>query len=223
MRPSRRSPSYIIRNQYSYCFRMIIPKDLQPFFRIKELRYSLNTGYLGIAKSKARLIAGLTQQTFREMREIVKMGDLTDEKIQEMVNRFFRGFLDLFEDLRVEMGGDSQKMDNVDHLVKIFHRVCRRSQDQLQECNYRGMKGFVDPMLKNEGIEVKEGTPLFNKISREYLKAMIKFGQIDENQHKGNYSDDVQTIFQFSFTDIVFRIETCVLLSFFFWMIKPTR
>jgi len=97
MKPSRRSPSYIIRNPYSYCFRMIIPKDLQPFFRKKEMRYSLNTGYLGIAKSKARLLAGQTQQAFREIREIINMGDLTDEQIQEMVNGFFRGFLDLFE------------------------------------------------------------------------------------------------------------------------------
>jgi len=102
------------------------------------------------------------------------------------------------ENLRVEMGGNSQKMDNVDCLVKISHRVCRRSQEQLTEYNYHGMKGFVDPMLKNKGIEVEEGTPLFNKISREYLKAMIKFGQIDENRHNGIYSDDVRVSFPLS-------------------------
>jgi len=40
------SPSYLVRNHYSYCFRMNVPMDLQPFIGKKELRYSLKTGYL---------------------------------------------------------------------------------------------------------------------------------------------------------------------------------
>jgi len=80
---------------------MIIPKDLQPFFRKKELRYSLKTGSLGIAKSKARLLAGQTQQAFREIREMIAMSDLTEEQIQEIVNQFFRVMIDSFENLRV--------------------------------------------------------------------------------------------------------------------------
>ena len=49
-----KSPSYLIRNPYTYCFRMNVPKDLQPYIGKKELRYSLRTGYLGVAKQKAR-------------------------------------------------------------------------------------------------------------------------------------------------------------------------
>ena len=47
------SPSFLIRNRYSYCFRMNVPIDLRPMIGKKEFRYSLKTGYLSEAKSKA--------------------------------------------------------------------------------------------------------------------------------------------------------------------------
>ena len=63
------SSSYLFRNKYSYCFRIRVPQDLQPLIKKKELRYSLRKGYLGLAKSRARLFAGLFQQLFRKLGE----------------------------------------------------------------------------------------------------------------------------------------------------------
>ncbi len=51
MKSLSHSPSYIIRNPYGYCFRMMVPIDLRTIVGKKELRYSLKTGYLGVAKS----------------------------------------------------------------------------------------------------------------------------------------------------------------------------
>ena len=64
-----RSPSYLVRNPYSYCFRMFVPKDLQRYLGRKELRYSLKTGYLAIAKYKARFMAGQVQRVFKFLRK----------------------------------------------------------------------------------------------------------------------------------------------------------
>ena len=63
------SPSYLVRNPYTYCFRMKVPKDLQSYIGEKELRYSSRTGYLAIAKNKARLLAGQVQKIFRLLRK----------------------------------------------------------------------------------------------------------------------------------------------------------
>ena len=63
------SPSYLVRNTYSYCFRMVVPSDLTGFVGKKELRYSLKTGYIGIAKTKARILAGQVQLLFRLLRK----------------------------------------------------------------------------------------------------------------------------------------------------------
>jgi len=87
MKQINRSPSYLVRNSYSYCFRMIIPQDLKPYFGKKELRYTLKTGYIGEAKIKARFFAGQIQLIFRLLREgNFMMGKLSEDQIQEMVN-----------------------------------------------------------------------------------------------------------------------------------------
>ncbi len=40
------SSSYIFRNDYSFCFRLVVPKDLRELFGKTEFRYSLRTGRL---------------------------------------------------------------------------------------------------------------------------------------------------------------------------------
>jgi hypothetical protein len=52
MKPITGSPSYLIRNPYSYCFRMKVPKDLQGIVGKKEIRYSLHTGYVSATQSQ---------------------------------------------------------------------------------------------------------------------------------------------------------------------------
>jgi len=53
-----KSPSYLVKNPYSYCFRIKVPEDLQTIINKKELRYSLGTDILSHAKTKARYLAG---------------------------------------------------------------------------------------------------------------------------------------------------------------------
>ena len=78
-----RSPSYLVRNPYTYCFRMNVPKDLQSYIGRKELRYSLKTGYLGDAKYKARVIAGQVQLIFKLLRKgNSSLMKLSDNRIQ---------------------------------------------------------------------------------------------------------------------------------------------
>jgi hypothetical protein len=69
MKPCSKSPNYLVRNPYSYCFRMTVPKDLQKVVGKKELRYSLKTGYLNDAKYKARILAGQVQRLFQHLRK----------------------------------------------------------------------------------------------------------------------------------------------------------
>ena len=61
---------YIVRNKYSYCFRICVPMDLRPFIGKTELRYSLKTGYLSVAKNRERLMAGLFQECKDQIRRI---------------------------------------------------------------------------------------------------------------------------------------------------------
>ena len=98
-----KSPSYLVRNPYTYCFRMNVPEDLQRYVGKKELRYSLRTGYLGLAKQKARLLAGNIQHLFRYLRDKrYIMSKLTDHQIQTMVNEYIREKIKSVEDNRAK-------------------------------------------------------------------------------------------------------------------------
>ena len=69
MKATAKSPSYLVRNPYSYCFRMIVPKDLRKFVGKTELRYTLGTGNLRIAKHKSILLAGQVHLIFNDLRK----------------------------------------------------------------------------------------------------------------------------------------------------------
>ncbi len=86
MKATLKSPCYLVRNPYSYCFRMIVPKDLRKFVGKTELRYTLRTGNLRTAKHKAKLLAGQVQLIFRYLRN----GNKTLSKLSDT-------FPDLFE------------------------------------------------------------------------------------------------------------------------------
>ena len=85
------SPSYLFKEPYSYYFRIKVPKDLQPTISRKELRYSLRTGSLSDAKSKARYMAGQVQVLFRNIQNgCFDSMELSQLEIQDMVKRFFQ-------------------------------------------------------------------------------------------------------------------------------------
>ena len=49
MKAAFKSPVYLVRNPYSFCFRMIVPKDLRKFVGKTELRYTLRTAGFSFA------------------------------------------------------------------------------------------------------------------------------------------------------------------------------
>ncbi len=102
MNVTTKSPNYLVRNPYSYCFRLVVPKDLQPFVGKKELRYSLKTGYIGLAKQKSRFLAGHVQMIFRYLRkDHTTLRELSKTQIQDIVNKYFRKALRHLDDGRL--------------------------------------------------------------------------------------------------------------------------
>jgi len=68
------APSYLKSHPSGYIFRYCIPKDVQAVVKRKELRYSLRTGKLGLAKVRARAMATATHRIIASIRS----GDMPD-------------------------------------------------------------------------------------------------------------------------------------------------
>ncbi|HHP7234643.1 MAG TPA: DUF6538 domain-containing protein, partial [Desulfobacterales bacterium] len=95
MKTARKNPSYLVRNPYSYCFRMVVPKDLQTLLGKRELRYTLWTGSLGVAKKKARYVAAKVQFLFGILRRgDMAINELTDDRIKILVNQYIKKAID---------------------------------------------------------------------------------------------------------------------------------
>jgi len=189
-----RSPSYLIRNPYTYCFRMNVPKDLQRYVGKKELRYSLRTGYLGLAKQKARLLAGNIQYLFRYLRDRGHiMSTLTDYQIQKIVNAYIREKLQSVEENRAKY-----EFTPTPELIKKEEFLEDSMSDammDLQQSQYGTVSYTVDNLLRKEKIPLEHDDLEFNKICRELLKAEIKYYKVELNRLAGDYSDDINVLF----------------------------
>jgi hypothetical protein len=106
MQPTSRSPSYLVRKAHScFCFRLIVPKDLRQIVGRTELRYTLRTGFLGIAKQKSRFLAGQVQFIFQLLRkESLFMGKLSEVQIQQLVGTYIKKSIEGW-DKAFEQGG----------------------------------------------------------------------------------------------------------------------
>ena len=84
-----RSPSYIAQNQFGFCFRMHIPRNLQNRMGKKELRLSLKTGNLSKAKARGRCLAGSIQLLFNEFsRENLFLKKLTPKRVNDLIKQY---------------------------------------------------------------------------------------------------------------------------------------
>jgi integrase len=88
-------PAHLIQNRYGFCFRITVPPDLQKVVGKVEIRWSLKTGNVKIAKERSIWVGLSVQRYFDETREAARMKkDITPEetaayignRIQEMVD-----------------------------------------------------------------------------------------------------------------------------------------
>ena len=131
-----RCPSYLIRNPHSYCFRMNAPQDIQPYVNKMELRWSLNTGYISAAKTRARALAVAVQDIFQTTRELIAMGALTDDEIRQIAHKHIPDLLKASEYLRTERFPRKTRDKLFPILKRHPARLAQSARRDLENCDY---------------------------------------------------------------------------------------
>jgi len=176
MKALGKSPSYLIRNPHSYCFRMIVPKDLQELVGKKELRYSLKTGYLGVAKYKARLLAGQVQFLFQRFRKGgAILGKLSDDQIQELVHQYIKtSIVGWDKDFYEERDNDHPGLTSYE-AIDFYDEIREQLIDGLNRGDFSKLQQPVDGLLKDNGIDEIDKVSLeYRKLCAEIHKAEIQ-------------------------------------------------
>ena len=210
MKHNNGSPSYLVRNPYSYCFRIKVPKDLQKFVGRKELRYTLKTGYLGVAKQKARFVAAQVQLIFKFLRKggglLTK---LSEETIQKLVHQYIKTAIKDLDKLFYEEIDDEvypPPFTNDRQLLSYVNSLDNIRDDWIANLNlgdFTPIEETVKELLTKNGINHGAKSSLeYRKLCAEILKAEIQLMPIQKKhmQCDFSYKNELPEIFPEVFT-----------------------
>jgi hypothetical protein len=131
---------------------MVVPEDLQKLVGKKEMRYSLKTGYLGVAKHKARLLAGQVQFLFEHFRKggaVLSM--LSDDQIKQLVHRYVKDSIDNWDRGFFAEPDDDPPGLSAYEVVDSFEEIRDQFIAQLNE----GDLGVIEDVVDNRLIKMK--------------------------------------------------------------------
>lgn len=192
-----KSPHYLVRNSYSYCFRLHVPKDLQKSVGRKELRYSLKTGYLGVARFKAQMIASQVQQIFACLRQGGRtLSDLPDEKIQELVQQYLKDYIESLESRYYDDPPFPDERDFYSH-IKTLDYIREDIIEYLGVGDYQTVEEIVADLLRKNEIEgIERGSTVHVKLCREVLRAQLRGIELEKQHMSEGFSESPEASFK---------------------------
>jgi len=202
MKPQEnRSPSYLILNQHSFCFRIKVPKDLQCKVGKRELRYSLKTGTVKIAKQKSQFLAKRIQRLFNSLRKGgSQLNALSDDQIKKLVNQYIKDKIDNLD----EFFNDDNDLkpyssaEEFNSFVKSLKAIRDDAIVDLNVGNFSIVEDTTHNILVKNGINnVDKDSPEFRKLCVEIHKAYISLLPIEQKHLLCDFSyrDELPKIF----------------------------
>jgi len=186
--------SYIIRNPYSYCFRLKVPIDIQGWVGKKELRYSLKTGYLGIAKQKSRYSAGQVQAIFRVIRKWeFETVNLPEDKIRELINNYIKQSVERINNLFDDRPGDDippfGTIAEYDSYISDLDSIRHELIANLNIGNWEVLEDEIIKFLESQGIkDIDKNAVEYQRLCAGIHQAEIKLLPIEKRHRLNDFS-----------------------------------
>jgi len=181
--------SYILLKPSGYYFRFQIPKDVRKLVNKSELRYSLRTGSISLAKSKARMMAGTLQSIIRSIRKGY-MAELTVDQINGLIKKHIKEALEADETKRIMDDTPFDHSYTVDHL-EILGRAKDLLQNKLATKSNEFIVETVDNLLQAENIQADKKSFEYKMLCRDMFKAEGHILEIQRKREQGDYGDEM--------------------------------
>ena len=153
MKAASKSPSYLVRNRYSYCFRIIVPADLQKIVGRKELRYTLKTGYLQAAKQKSHFISGQVLMLFRFLRKGgFAVAKLSDTQVLELVRKYIKSAIESWDRIFFEEPEEAPPGSTAYEAFDFLDDVRDQLIDRMNRGDFSLLEQPVSELLKKSGL-----------------------------------------------------------------------
>ena len=180
--------SYLVRNRYSYCFRMKVPKDLRQLIKKTELRYSLKTGYLGHARNQAQLLAGLLHKLFIFLRENCNGMELDPSYVDDIIENFKAIALDNY------MSNQLAEAETTADIVTVFGDLLSRiaaTKIGQQAGTSLWVSNALDNVLKGMGYENEDdiGSAQYMELNRTLMRITLERLVEEKDRLKAEYPE----------------------------------
>ncbi len=199
-----KSPSYLLRVSTLYHFRYVFPKKYCNLLA-GEIRVSLNTGSLKVARPLAAMLANATGIFINGKKETA-MG-LTKKEIKAALGAYLRATLELNEESRLK-GREPFQTDERGIDMKTLNDTGRLTPESLLKLNAIALKDQlsgkenysqyddgafiseeVNEFLKGSGLpEIFQEDPLHKFVHKELLKIKQAINRIEQDHTQGNYN-----------------------------------
>ncbi len=181
------STSYLLQKSSGHFFRYQFPKDIKALVGKSEIRYSLRTGKLSLAKSRARMIAGKIQGIVRNIRKSSSMAKLTAEQINKIIRQFIKDELEADEHDRImndiPFNIDDLKTDiKVQEFNKELFQTALITKSKIYQDDY--FKALLD---KHGFSDVDTGSLEYKMFCREVTKAHVNISEAVQKRQRGDY------------------------------------
>ena len=198
MKPLARSPHHLVRNPHSYCFRVNVPKDLQQLVGRRELRYSLKTGYIGVARVKAQIIAAQVHRIFFCLRKGgKKLTDLTDEQIQELVQQYLKKYIEGLETRHLDDDSPIVTREDFHSYLGDLDSYKNDIIEYLGVGDYETVEKNVALLLEENAIEgINKDSAAYVKLCRGVLRAQLHGIEIEKKQMSSGLIETLEDRFR---------------------------
>ncbi len=181
------APSYLVRQSFGYCVRLIVPHDLRDIVRKRELRYSLRTGFLSEAKIRARRMVTHVQLLFDDVRKGGRMKELTEADIKKLLEGYMKSCLEEAEADRVSASRPINQ-GYLDEYLEVLSFQTSDHREALALQDYRNIARHVDDLLSEHGLTMNKESMAYKKLCRELLKTKVKLLETEQRHAVGDYS-----------------------------------
>ena len=185
-----RSPSYLVRQDHGYCFRLHIPPDLSAYLNLKELRYSLGTVSLKKARIKASRLGAYVWGLLEEARADIRARGYTTmdrDRIKTLIHDYFKEILDEDERSRLERTKPFTS-DELEGQYLASSSTFDDVEEEIARVDIRRVSPQVVELLNRKGItDIPSDSLAFRALAFELLKAQYSLLQIIAARSEGNY------------------------------------
>lgn len=192
------TPSHLHRQGGVWHFRQVVPLRLRPLLGRTEVKRSLGTGYIRLARAKAQQV-GAAVARFLVMLDTMQ-GDYrtmtaannTPEKLQRILDRLVSDALEDWENQKASTPGPFHEGFPEGH-AEVLRTLEAKTRNALARNSIKFFEPTVDTLLAEHGIALEKDSPEYRRFALEVMKREIEAARIGQARAVGDYSDQYAT------------------------------